>query len=352
MARLPSARWSALSGLAVASFAALAAAPAEAGNECSGPRRLLDDGVVSLISENDLFGGTDRNYTNGIQLGVVSGPCEKLWGTEFLTRRLLPSSFDDRDWRAGLAFGQMIFTPQDITAFDPDPADRPYAGWLYSSFTLMSHTDDASGRIAALDTAKLDIGWVGPGAQGEWIQSNWHEAINAKEMPNGWDHQINDEPGINLSLATTRRPGLLFDVAGIQADADVRAGATLGNVETNATVGGSVRLGFNLGDDYGPPRIRPALGGATFFDNEGPWSFYVFAGTEGRAVGRDIFLDGNTFRSSPSVAKEPFVLDAQGGAALRLGNAQVSFTYVHRSESFQAQVGPDRFGAVTLSVRR
>ena len=113
-----------------------------------------------------------------------------------------------------------------------------------------------------------------------------------------------------------------------------------------------MRLGWNLGDDYGPPRIRPALGGATFFDNAGPWSAYLFAGVEGRAIARDIFLDGNTFRSSRSVEKEPVVLDAQGGGVLRLGDVQLSFTYVHRTESFEGQIGPDRFGAITLSVRR
>ena len=350
MARSP--RVSLLMAAACAAIAGVAVnSGASAQNDCDSASSMTRGGAVSLISENDLFGGTDRNYTNGLQLSLVSGPCEKLLGTEFLSQHLLPARFDEgRAWRAGLAVGQMMFTPADISLVDPDPLDRPYAAWLYGSFSLISHTDGADRRIAALDTAKLDVGWVGPGAAGDFVQRNWHELINGAD-PMGWDNQIRDEPGLNVALETARRSPVA-EWGWLDADAEARVGGALGNVATNASAGAAVRLGYNLGNDYGPPRIRPALGGATFFDNQGPWSWYLFAGVEGRAVARDIFLDGNTFRSSPSVDKEPLLFDAQGGAVLRLGNAQVSFTYVHRSESFKGQLGPDRFGAITLSVRR
>jgi Uncharacterized protein conserved in bacteria (DUF2219) len=62
-----------------------------------------------------------------------------------------------------------------------------------------------------------------------------------------------------------------------------------------------------LGADYGPVRIRPALSGTDYFDaedlDEGR-GYYFFAGTQGRVVGRDIFLGGNSFRTSPSVSKK------------------------------------------------
>lgn len=339
--------------LALASVLTLAGAARADSAMCARDdgRTWRDGAAFSLISENDIYSGADRNYTNGIQLGVVSGPCNALLGTGFLSEHLLPERFDadDRAWRAGVAAGQMMFTPADISAVVPDPDDRPYAAWLYASFTLISQTT-TPGDVADLETAKLDLGWIGPGAGGEWVQTNWHHMINGAE-PMGWGGQLRDEPTVNFTYDATRRwrlpaPGWL------DADADLRAGGSLGNVAIHASAGGSLRLGQGFEGDYGPPRIRPALGGATFFSRSGrPFGWYLFAGVEGRAVGRDIFLDGNTFRDSPSVDKEPFVFDAQTGAAVRLGRARVTFTYVHRSESFVDQVGPDRFGAITLSVR-
>jgi len=311
----------------------------------------FDGATFSVVSENDLFGGTDRNYTNGVQFSVVSSARCELWGTKFLSRHFLPGRFrpNDRTWRAGFTVGHAMFTPADISATNPDPTDRPYAGWLYTSFTLISETE-RGGFISGLDTAKLDLGWVGDGAEGEWVQRNFHDLIQARE-PRGWAHQIKDEPGLNLTLESTRRRRLL-DTRWLEADADLRGGVALGNVATYASVGATARIGANLGNDYGPPRIRPSLGGASFFDTDGAFGWYLFAGVEGRAVARDIFLDGNSFRDSRSVTKELFVVDAQAGAALRLGRARVTFTYVHRTESFEGQNGPDRFGAVTLSVRR
>lgn len=66
-----------------------------------------------------------------------------------------------------------------------------------------------------------------------------------------------------------------------------------------------LRLGQRLPLDYGPPRIQPSLPGSGFFvPPQDRFGWYLFAGVEGRAVARNIFLDGNTFRDSRSVDKE------------------------------------------------
>ncbi|HAD26245.1 MAG TPA: DUF2219 domain-containing protein, partial [Alphaproteobacteria bacterium] len=39
----------------------------------------------------------------------------------------------------------------------------------------------------------------GPAAQGEFVQNEWHKLIGA-DKANGWDNQIKDEIGINLSF--------------------------------------------------------------------------------------------------------------------------------------------------------
>ena len=53
--------------------------------------------------------------------------------------------------------------------------------------------------------------------------------------------------------------------------------------------------------------MRPALSGTNYFDVaalDGEVGFYFFADAQGRVVGRNIFLDSNTFRHSLSVPKK------------------------------------------------
>jgi hypothetical protein len=111
------------------------------------------------------------------------------------------------------------------------------------------------------------------------------------------------------------------------------------------------RFGFNLPDDYGPVRIDPSLPGSSFFEPTGAVGGYIFAGVDGRAIARNIFLDGNTWQSSRSVDKVPLVGDLQLGAALTFRSFRLSFTHVFRTKEFTAQHHADQFGAINLSVR-
>ena len=111
------------------------------------------------------------------------------------------------------------------------------------------------------------------------------------------------------------------------------------------------RVGWDLASDFGPPRIRPALSGAGTFSPERPLGAYLFAGLDGRYILRDMFLDGNAIRDSPRVAnRNRLVADFQSGIAVHVENVQLAFTYVHRTEEFRRQAGPQRFGAVSISV--
>jgi hypothetical protein len=70
---------------------------------------------------------------------------------------------------------------------------------------------------------------------------------------------------------------------------------------------------------------------------------------EGRAVVRDITLDGNTFRDGPRVEKIPLVGQAVAGAALRFGKLKVSYGYVFLSREFQTQRGTHTYATFNLS---
>jgi hypothetical protein len=112
----------------------------------------------------------------------------------------------------------------------------------------------------------------------------------------------------------------------------------------------TLRYGRNLALDYGPPRIQPSIPGSGFFVPPANFAWYLFAGFEGRAVAHNIFLDGNTFKDSRSVDKEPLVGDLQWGIVLTWRGVRLGYTHVERTREFKTQNGHDKFGSVSISM--
>jgi lipid A 3-O-deacylase len=312
-----------------------------------------ESGRFTLIEENDALmpRPTDRWYTQGLELNYLSAPIAGTGVAAFLPSSYLdPGSF--RAQRFELVLGQTIFTPQNLRLNPPDPTDRPYAAWLYAGAGLYQETDHRS-----LDHLQLLVGVVGPAALGEQVQNGFHDlisGINSQVTAAGWGSQLKNEAGVMLSYEHKWRWGAPLG-GGFGVDFIPEVGATVGNVLTYGEVGAMLRLGQNLNADYGPARIKPALSGTTWFDPsqlQGPMGWYIFVGAQGKAVARNIFLDGNTFVASPSVTKETLVADLSGGVSFFWADlAKVDFVLTWRSKEFVGQPEPDRYGGVNISVK-
>src|SRR5262249_9742825 len=144
-----------------------------------------------------------------------------------------------------------------------------------------------------ITTADLEIGVVGPSAGGEWAQNNVHDYLGQNEAQ-GWDNQIKDTFGIDLTLGRTWRPKELPSFLGIQADIEPSVGVTVGTVVTEAFAGGTVRLGTHLERSALPLRVRPSLAGSGSFDETSGIGWYFFVGGSARAVAYNVFLQGDT----------------------------------------------------------
>lgn len=343
----------------VAALFAHTAALGEEAPSTEPPKTTPSLGYLSIQAENDLFGnGADRHFTHGTAVSYFSEPCQFRWVERAVKAiGLVPRDGPCERSRVGFGLGQAIYTPSDISLEVPDPADRPYAGWLYLSAGLVTETThDPRGSVAApildrsLRKVEISLGVVGPASFAGVVQREFHDLIGAQE-PRGWTYQLENEPAILISYEYQRRFGMRLG-AYLEADVTPSAGVSLGNVFTQGAFGISFRIGRDMLQDYGPPRIRPALPGAAFFEK--PLSgigWYIFGGIEGRAVGHNIFLDGNTFASGPSVEKRHFVGDAQVGIAVTMGGVRLSYTNVFRTKEFVGQPEPDDFGALTASFR-
>ncbi len=325
-----------------ASALMLAPVSAALSNEAS-EAEVADTGTFTFVLENDLFFGLDRDYTNGVQLAWMSEPdYAPVWALK--AARLLPFFPEKGKVRSSYAIGQNMYTPNDITDEDPPLDERPYAGWLYGAVGIVVETGEKQ-----LDQLQFQLGVVGPASLAEQSQKYVHKIINSPD-PQGWDTQLKNEPGLVLTYQRSWRALVSTEINGFSIDATPHIGGALGNIYTYANAGATMRFGWNLPNDYGPPRIQPGLPGSGFFEQRNEIGLYFFAGLDARAVARNIFLDGNTWTDSRSVDKKPFVADAQVGVAVTIKSARLAFTHVFRSREYKSQTNGDEFGAVSLSI--
>ncbi len=315
-----------------------------------------DEGRFTVQEENDFFTphNRDRHYTQGLQVNYLSpalpsgGMAQPMaWLASALP--VFQSGSQSTARRFNLFLGQQLFTPQDKTLPNPDPADRPYAGWLNGGVDFLEDADRQT-----LDRVRIQLGLIGPAALGKVTQNKTHLTIDVPQA-RGWDKQLQNEPTLGFTLDRHRRfIGDLDDT--ISVDVIPSGRIALGNAFDDAAIGARARIGQNLRADYGLPRIEPGPSGTAYFNANAlsprsrfGWS--VFIGAEGRAVGRDIFLDGNTFGASPSVPKCILVGELEAGAAAFYSDwLRLSYTYVYRSPEFRGQRGGDEFGALTMSL--
>jgi hypothetical protein len=298
-------------------------------------------GSLTLGDENDFFGGTDRYYSNGLMLRWDSpattpeGPVA--WLDRGFSWLLGPGEF-----RWGLALEQTIFTPEEIRRRVPDPRDRPYAGHLVGSLNLERSTERVRTALS------FQLGVTGAASGGEFVQNRWHDVIN-KYHAEGWDNQLGDEVTFGvLAERQWRIPGRR--IAGLDTELMPTTSLALGTAYTYAGGGALLRIGDALGADWGPARIRPAISNSPLSRPQHDLGWYAFAGLGGRVVARNLFLDGNTFRDSPSVDRRPVVAEAQIGAAVLWRGMRLAYTHVWQSKEFNEQRGGQAFGSISLTV--
>ena len=320
--------------------------------------------IFTFQVENDVFNRfspTDRDYTNGVRIGWLS-PAITDMPASWVALTTIPTFLgeapaDSVVRRFGISVGQNIYTPANIYTTQPIYNDRPYAGWLYASF-LVQYTykrhDPKTGanEPTRLDSLQLDLGLIGPAAGGEVVQNNFHRLIGVSQAA-GWRNQLHNEPTLDVAFERRWRTGrsVILEDPKLEVDLIPRIAASLGNVATYADVGGTVRIGKNLRDDFGPPRPRPALPGSEAFIGDGSFGWYLFAGIDGQAVARNIFLDGNTDGNSLRVGHRPFVGEAQAGLAITYHGVRFTYTQVLRTPEFYQQNRFTQFGSINITFR-
>ncbi|HDR16659.1 MAG TPA: lipid A deacylase LpxR family protein [Desulfobacteraceae bacterium] len=313
--------------------------------------------TFTFYLENDVFTGTDREYTNGVKFTWIScdldcyrdNPHIPEWGHRIIDHLPFVRKAGFKR-NVSISIGQNMYAPEDLERTDLIPDQRPYAGITYLAFGFHSKSS------RRMDTFEIDLGILGPHSYAEQVQKTWHRWIDTTR-PKGWDHQLKDEPILNVFYE--RKWKVLQSRLGERFAYDFipHLGCSLGNAFTGANFGGQFRFGWNLPNDFGTFLIRPGSDTNAPMDENDPRFFsafqrfgvHVFLDVDGQGVLRDILLDGNTFRDSHSVDKKPFVIHFMMGVGILIHRYKISCAYVRQTREYDSQKDKQEFGAVTLS---
>ena len=305
-------------------------------------RAAVSSGTFTTVFENDLFYRTDRDYTNGIEFNwSPTGSAAQLL-PEFLAN-MAPNLLPRDSTHVNYSLGQLMFTPEDTAAYDPPPTQRPYAGYLYGALALTSVGPGTEEQL------RVQLGAIGPASLAADSQDLIHR-LRGFALPQGWHTQLRDEPGLVVSYQVTEQAVSLAMPEDFAFDIKANAGGAIGNVFDYASAGAVARIGINMPNDSGPPQIEPGRPSSYYYDPRPGLGAYIFAGIQGRAVARNLFLDGNSFEDSRSVKKENFVGEVSFGGALDFERFRLSFVHVIRSREYRTQPGFDQFGTLSLAV--
>lgn len=235
-------------------------------------------GYGRAVFENDFFLGSDRYYTQGLDLEMVTPLFNRL-----ITNKLLYNPRFSYT-RYGIGIQHNAFTPGSVS----DPSlligDRPYAGVLtIRNFAIAIDTL----RRQRFYTSAV-AGVIGKAAIAGDIQGFVHKVLG-NYMPNGWLHQIRNDIILNYDAAYEKELLRYRHFFLLSAAANVNVGTLL----TGAGVSTTVMLGHFHSPFSDERASRRHL------------HFYIYDQPSAYLPGYNATLQGGVFnRASPYVIRE------------------------------------------------
>ncbi len=301
---------------------------------------------VMLVVENDSLTGQreDGGYTSGVRIegfgataaapAVLDEFVERLAGSG-LDTRCLPAQRQGGGQRSMFLL-QEIHTPRMIELTGPQPGERPWAGYLAlgRGWDVVGISD---GTLVAR-RLELSLAVVGDASFARQSQELVHEVIDAAK-PRGWDNQLRNRIGVELSYLERRRWG------SERADLIGHAGATLGTIRSHALLGATARIG-DVGCSMTTPgvlahpiAIGGTLGAAACGSARHRPHVFAFAGADLRRVLRNELIEGEPRIGRSDVSAEPWVGDIRLGLAYGGTWWSISYTLIRRSNDLAGPPG-------------
>ncbi|MDQ8184576.1 lipid A deacylase LpxR family protein [Pelagicoccus sp. SDUM812002] len=285
--------------------------------------------LVSVQLQNDAVAGTDENYSSGLEVVIskwirsYSSYATEYSGDEVYnppTPGVLGFNSQHISIFNSVAVGQKIYTPSDLSETRYIPNDRPYAGWSYIRLSHERASTERRNRVA------ITAGTFGPNSLAGELQRSFHKLISSQE-PRGWDHQIENEIAIDLTLERESRIYTRRVARDYRFTLSSSQQATLGTANTNLKLGLVASLG------KGTSRSKQA-------------STRYFSRVTASHVGRDRTLNGPLPAGYDSVRKSSIVSEFEFGLERTMKFGRLAVSVTRRSRQFEGQASSQTFGTI------
>lgn len=283
-------------------------------------------GQFNFQFRNDVFGGTDQNYTNGVVLTYAipeEEMSEDVAGAfqQIPTWSAWPISSEKTDLTL-FTIRQDMFTPDDLSISEIIEDENPYAGTL--TLGIRKLIADEKRKIST----EIRFGTSGPPSLADKTQTWVHDTLTNlgrhNTHPEGWHNQIKAEPVFN---AEHFRQWVWYENSfkRFGLSSYNKWGVRLGTIHTDTQFNHGYMFGYNV----------PNMSRTNVRDTAG---IYLFGEGFGRFSLHNLYYDGGVFRDSPhTVDSTYFVGGIDIGAGIEYDNYSLKFHYVTSSKNYQEQ---------------
>jgi hypothetical protein len=273
---------------------------------------------VAVNFDNDIFNNTDYYYTNGVRISYVA----PIFSSSPLSFPMLPYRKSSINY-SGMTVVQNMYTPTNPDTVNILDGDRPFAAYLYFGHFKNTLSFEKKYR----QYSELDIGLIGPGSLGGFVQGQIHDID-----PKGWENQVQNDLVLNYTAVVEK--GLynprFFDL-------NVFASGQIGTLYDNLGGGFRTRIG-----KLNPYFAMPGLAKKSSIEaiDIHKWQYGIFAKIKAKLVIYDATLQGGMFNKSsnytiPASDIERFVLEASAGIYIAYKQLGLTLEQYYISKEFK-----------------
>ena len=241
-------------------------------NNMASFRAIEKDNYFRFNYDNDYFASSDKNYTQGYSIELVSSklrknPINKLF--------FIPENSENK---FGLSLEHIGFTPNNYKSAAIQFGDRPFAAAIMlKNFSISTNTKKKYRSYSA-----LSMGIIGPGAFGKEMQVAIHEATG-NAIPLGWRNQIKNDVVLNYEVGLEKQLLRYRNLFSLQSDTNLKVGTLF----TNASFGLNVTIGI-INSTFNSP------------NDKNKFQLYFYTQPVINIIGYDATLQGGLFnKQSP-----------------------------------------------------
>lgn len=287
---------------------------------------------ITILWENDFlnFLRSDRYYTNGARIGYTSKEYDYFnednpmsWAKNVS----IVSYNKPHITRFHMSINQEMYTP---ATHGPGIGknDHPYGGFLYLNTGIFNRTADTEEHIG------IKLGVVGSYSLAGQLQTFLHSSTGQLVFAE-WDKsQLNNEFIFNPYYQITLRK-YIFKTKPFSMDILGTFDTALGNADTHFGVYGLIRLGHNLDNDFGMPKMNLEQDYAPVHSDK--FSIYVFAGGGAKVTLHNIFVKGNSVQSDLGYNLNILRYEASAGLVMSFYGVRLGYIWTYYTKDYTVQ---------------